>query len=219
MVGSLAADRSHATLCLPCWSVGLATSAVAAWSVYVLVLQVLYNFLVEFSNFDWDHYCLSLTGPVPLKDLPSAAGRAAQTTRAAATGHLWRAPYPHAAFVCCYCHPHRQLQYAQHSRGQNHSIGRAGAFARFMIACMITQPVLIALSQPVTVSLGARAAASEGFCWSSVFAFVPPCCLQWMPLWPLRARCWSWTAAWQTPWHASRPRWPAARARPGHAAL
>eukprot|EP00878_Enallax_costatus_P034431 GHUV01038176.1.p1 GENE.GHUV01038176.1~~GHUV01038176.1.p1 ORF type:complete len:399 (+),score=95.94 GHUV01038176.1:176-1198(+) len=35
-------------------------------------LAVLYNFLVEFSSFDWDHYCLSLLGPVPLKDLPSA---------------------------------------------------------------------------------------------------------------------------------------------------
>jgi hypothetical protein len=35
------------------------------------MVQVFYNFLVEFSNFDWDHYCLSLLGPVPLKDLPS----------------------------------------------------------------------------------------------------------------------------------------------------
>jgi hypothetical protein len=35
------------------------------------MLQVFYNFLVEFSNFDWDRYCLSLLGPVPLKDLPS----------------------------------------------------------------------------------------------------------------------------------------------------
>lgn len=37
-------------------------------------LTVLYNFLVEFSSFDWDHYCLSLLGPVPLKDMPSAHG-------------------------------------------------------------------------------------------------------------------------------------------------
>jgi hypothetical protein len=42
------------------------------------IVQVLYNFLVEFSNFDWDHYCLSLLGPVPLKDLPNGVvtGRA-----------------------------------------------------------------------------------------------------------------------------------------------
>lgn len=35
--------------------------------------QVLYNFLVEFSRFDWDHYCLSLLGPVPIKDLPKSS--------------------------------------------------------------------------------------------------------------------------------------------------
>ncbi|KAG0584921.1 hypothetical protein KC19_3G244400 [Ceratodon purpureus] len=30
-------------------------------------LKVLYTFLVYFSNFDWDKYCVSLWGPVPLK--------------------------------------------------------------------------------------------------------------------------------------------------------
>jgi hypothetical protein len=37
-------------------------------------LQVLYCFLEEFSSFDWDRYCLSLQGPVPLQTLPSMAG-------------------------------------------------------------------------------------------------------------------------------------------------
>jgi hypothetical protein len=36
---------------------------------------VLYNFLVEFSRFDWDHYCLSLLGPVPIKDLTKSAAQ------------------------------------------------------------------------------------------------------------------------------------------------
>lgn len=31
--------------------------------------QVLYTFLVYFSNFDWDQYCVSLWGPLSLKDL------------------------------------------------------------------------------------------------------------------------------------------------------
>lgn len=41
--------------------------------VALLLLQVLYHFLVEFSKFDWDHYCLSLLGPVPIKDLTKSA--------------------------------------------------------------------------------------------------------------------------------------------------
>jgi hypothetical protein len=40
---------------------------------FLFAVQVLYNFLLEFSRFDWDHYCLSLLGPVPLKDLPKSS--------------------------------------------------------------------------------------------------------------------------------------------------
>ncbi|CAK9219157.1 unnamed protein product [Sphagnum troendelagicum] len=36
-------------------------------------LQVLYMFLEFFSNFDWDRYCLSLWGPVPLASVPVVA--------------------------------------------------------------------------------------------------------------------------------------------------
>ena len=28
--------------------------------------QVLYHFLTEFSDFDWERYCLSLQGPIPI---------------------------------------------------------------------------------------------------------------------------------------------------------
>lgn len=37
-------------------------------------LQVLYTFLVEFSEFDWDRYCLTLRGPVSLLTLPYGPG-------------------------------------------------------------------------------------------------------------------------------------------------
>ncbi|XP_042461862.1 uncharacterized protein LOC122045627 isoform X1 [Zingiber officinale] len=33
-------------------------------------LEVLYRFLEFFSNFDWDNYCISLRGPVPIRFLP-----------------------------------------------------------------------------------------------------------------------------------------------------
>lgn len=35
------------------------------------LLQVLLKFLEFFGAFDWDRYCLSLHGPVPLEKLPS----------------------------------------------------------------------------------------------------------------------------------------------------
>jgi hypothetical protein len=47
-------------------------------------LQVLYNFMVEFSKFDWDRYCLSLQGPVLISDLPSQRGEHAGTLDGAA---------------------------------------------------------------------------------------------------------------------------------------
>ncbi|XP_061360129.1 uncharacterized protein LOC133304161 [Gastrolobium bilobum] len=34
-------------------------------------LEVLYRFLEFFSKFDWDNYCLSLWGPVPIRSLPN----------------------------------------------------------------------------------------------------------------------------------------------------
>jgi hypothetical protein len=56
--------------------------------LYYVLLQVLYNFLLEFSRFDWDHYCLSLLGPVPLKDLPkSSQGELHNSTTGSATAY------------------------------------------------------------------------------------------------------------------------------------
>ena len=39
-----------------------------------LQLQVLYRFLEFFSNFDWDNFCVSLWGPVPICSLPEVTG-------------------------------------------------------------------------------------------------------------------------------------------------
>jgi hypothetical protein len=36
--------------------------------------QVLYRFLEFFSNFDWEKFCLSLWGPVPISSLPDMTG-------------------------------------------------------------------------------------------------------------------------------------------------
>ncbi|GAX73901.1 hypothetical protein CEUSTIGMA_g1351.t1 [Chlamydomonas eustigma] len=33
-------------------------------------LEVLHRFLIEFSEFDWEHYCLSIQGPIPLASFP-----------------------------------------------------------------------------------------------------------------------------------------------------
>ena len=38
-------------------------------------LQVLYRFLEFFSNFDWDNFCVSLWGPVPIGSLPDMTGK------------------------------------------------------------------------------------------------------------------------------------------------
>jgi hypothetical protein len=37
-------------------------------------VQVLYRFLEFFSNFDWEKFCLSLWGPVPIRSLPDMTG-------------------------------------------------------------------------------------------------------------------------------------------------
>lgn len=44
-------------------------------------LQVLYRFLVEFSEFDWEHYCLSIQGPIPVSSFPEYRGAKAGGTR------------------------------------------------------------------------------------------------------------------------------------------
>lgn len=36
--------------------------------------QVLYKFLIVFHHFQWDDYCLTLSGPVSLKDLDINSG-------------------------------------------------------------------------------------------------------------------------------------------------
>ncbi|GAB2291095.1 hypothetical protein Dimus_025350 [Dionaea muscipula] len=38
-------------------------------------LEVLYRFLEFFSNFDWDNYCVSLWGPVPISSLPDVTAK------------------------------------------------------------------------------------------------------------------------------------------------
>lgn len=50
---------------------------VASWLFFknsMICLQVLYRFLEFFSNFDWDNFCLSLWGPVPISSLPNVTG-------------------------------------------------------------------------------------------------------------------------------------------------
>jgi hypothetical protein len=37
-------------------------------------MQVLFRFLEFFSNFDWEKFCLSLSGPVPISSLPDMTG-------------------------------------------------------------------------------------------------------------------------------------------------
>lgn len=41
---------------------------------YSLHGQVLYRFLEFFSKFDWDNFCVSLWGPVPISSLPDVTG-------------------------------------------------------------------------------------------------------------------------------------------------
>lgn len=65
------------------WCLAVVPCCHDCWGV---VTQVLYNFLVEFSNFDWDHYCLSLQGPVPIKDLPSSHGERNEAKEGMACG-------------------------------------------------------------------------------------------------------------------------------------
>lgn len=37
-------------------------------------MQVLYRFLEFFSKFDWENFCVSLRGPVPISSLPDVTG-------------------------------------------------------------------------------------------------------------------------------------------------
>lgn len=41
-------------------------------------MQVLYRFLEFFSSFDWDNFCVSLWGPVPISSLPDVTGNLLQ---------------------------------------------------------------------------------------------------------------------------------------------
>lgn len=41
---------------------------------FPLHVQVLYRFLEFFSKFDWENYCVSLWGPVPISSLPDVTG-------------------------------------------------------------------------------------------------------------------------------------------------
>lgn len=38
-------------------------------------LQVLHSFLEVFAAFDWENYCLSLPGPIPLASFPNPYGK------------------------------------------------------------------------------------------------------------------------------------------------
>lgn len=42
--------------------------------IYIYVLQVLYKFLDYFSKFDWDNYCVSLSGPICISSFPEVTG-------------------------------------------------------------------------------------------------------------------------------------------------
>lgn len=42
--------------------------------LYIAIGQVLYRFLEFFSNFDWDNFCISLSGPVRISSLPDMTG-------------------------------------------------------------------------------------------------------------------------------------------------
>lgn len=45
------------------------------------MLQVLCKFLEVFSIFNWDEYCLSLQGPIPLNTFPNPVGRCSHTKK------------------------------------------------------------------------------------------------------------------------------------------
>ena len=44
--------------------------------VWLLCVQVLLKFLQVFSEFDWDTFCLSLQGLIPLSSFPEFIGKA-----------------------------------------------------------------------------------------------------------------------------------------------
>ena len=55
------------------------TAAAAAADRALSGAQVLHKFLQVFGEFDWDQYCLSLHGPVPLASLQNPSSKARQT--------------------------------------------------------------------------------------------------------------------------------------------
>ncbi|KAF3778655.1 hypothetical protein EJ110_NYTH42653 [Nymphaea thermarum] len=62
-------------------------------------LEVLYRFLDYFSKFDWDKYCVSLNGPVPISSLPELTGKKWPSDMqlcldAMSHGHSWKGVVP-----------------------------------------------------------------------------------------------------------------------------
>lgn len=56
------------------WCIILALLFVDPSEWFSLLVQVLYRFLEFFSKFDWDNFCVSLWGPVPISALPDVTG-------------------------------------------------------------------------------------------------------------------------------------------------
>lgn len=63
--------------------VGMVTFGILDFSFFIIAInleyfslhgQVLYRFLEFFSKFDWDNFCVSLWGPVPISSLPDVTG-------------------------------------------------------------------------------------------------------------------------------------------------
>lgn len=42
---------------------------------------MLFKFLVEFATWNWDNYCLSLQGPIPLTSFPTPKGEVLKAVR------------------------------------------------------------------------------------------------------------------------------------------
>ena len=71
---------STACIVAPHGSTGsFVVSSFCAWStssqLFHGLLQVLHKFLKVFGEFDWDNYCLSLQGPIPLSSFPEPRRR------------------------------------------------------------------------------------------------------------------------------------------------
>lgn len=45
------------------------------WEYSIVFQQVLYKFLDYYGSFDWNNYCISVNGPVPISSLPELTGK------------------------------------------------------------------------------------------------------------------------------------------------